>query len=89
MFEEIKNINKSIVNEEISLHFTKEQTSCVMVKVLNSGTRKSFLSVLLISIIMEVLAQATRKPDEMKDIGIRKEKTKFSIFVLLPCLKYP
>lgn len=34
MQEEIQNINKSIVNEEISLHFTKEQTSCVMVKVL-------------------------------------------------------
>lgn len=59
------------------------------VKTFNSGTRKSFLPVLLINIIMEVLAQATRKPNEMKDTGIRKEKTKFSIFALLPCLKYP
>lgn len=60
------------------------------VKAFNSGIRKGYLlPCLLGNITMEVLAQATRKPNERKDTGIGKEKKKISIFVLLYCLKYP
>lgn len=59
-------------------------------KAWNSGTRKGhLLPLLLFNIIMEVVAQAIRKPNEIKDIGIGKEKIKLSIFALFHCLKYP
>lgn len=77
------------------MHSTKEHSSYVTVKVLklkalNSATRKGYLLLLFLwNIIMQVLAQAIRKPDEIKDTGIGKEKIKLSIFALFHCLEYP
>ena len=48
---------------------------------LRSGTRQGCpLSLLLFNIVLEVLATAIREENEMKEIQIRKEEVKLSLF---------
>ena len=49
---------------------------------LRSGTRQGcLLSLILFSLVLEVLATAIREEKEIKGIQIRKEKVKLSLFV--------
>ena len=48
---------------------------------LGSGTRQVCpLSLLLLNVVLEVLATAIREEGEIKEIQIRKEEEKFSLF---------
>ena len=50
--------------------------------LLRSGARQGYsLSPLLLNIILEVLATATREEQKIKEIQIRKEEVKSSLFV--------